>query len=161
LHNVGHKRRHLENYILKARKAQDQASDSKSSSLDGNHKSEHNGDKAIRGGLESDVKGKIAQLETPPNESDKDSRDRTSRKKALEDFEANDEPAELREWYGRLPLVQSREELQETWTSLSSISTEMVNQNVTFRACLHTLRRMSPKLVFLVFREQISHMVPS
>src|ERR1700733_10173544 len=78
LHNVGHKRRHLENYILKARKAKDQASDSKSSSLDGNHKSEHNGDKAIRGGLESDVKGKIAQLETPLNESDKDSRDRTS-----------------------------------------------------------------------------------
>jgi hypothetical protein len=39
------------------------------------------GDKAIRGGLESDVKGKIAQLETPPSESDKGSWDRTSSKK--------------------------------------------------------------------------------
>jgi len=37
----------------------------------GNHKSEHNGDKAIQGSLESHEKGKIAQLEAPPNESDK------------------------------------------------------------------------------------------
>ena len=52
--------------------------------------------------------------------------------------------------------MQSREEQQETWTPLSSISTEMVDQNVTFRARLHTLRRMSPKLVFLIFREQLT-----
>ena len=41
-------------------------------------------------------------------------RDRTSNEKGLEDFKASDEPAELRERYGRLPLVQSREEQQET-----------------------------------------------
>jgi aspartyl-tRNA synthetase len=139
---------------LKTRKAKDQAFDSKGSLLNGNHKSKHNGDKAIRGGLESDVKGKIAQLETPPSESDEGSRDRTSGKKDLNDFEASDDPPELRERYGRLPLVQSREEQQETWTRLSSISPEMADQDVTFRARLHTLRRMSPKLVFLVFREQ-------
>src|SRR5271170_4767419 len=66
---------------LKVRKAKDRGSDSKSSLSNGNHKSDHNGDKAIRSGLENDVKGKIAQLETPPSENDKGSRDRTSSKK--------------------------------------------------------------------------------
>src|SRR2546423_576418 len=122
---------------LQVRKAKDQGSDVKSSLSNSNHKSEHNGNKAIRGGLESDVKGKIAQLEIPESESDNASRDGTSSKKDLEDFKASDEPAELGERYGRLPLVQSREEQQETWTPLSSISTEMVDQNVTFRAPLH------------------------
>jgi hypothetical protein len=51
------------------------------------------------------MKGKIAQLEIPLSESDKGSRDRTSSKKDLEDSKASDEPAELRERYGRLPLV--------------------------------------------------------
>jgi aspartyl-tRNA synthetase len=63
---------------------------------------------------------------------------------------------QLRERYGRVPLMQSREEQQETWTPLPSISPAMVDQNVTFRARLHTLRRMSPRLVFLVFREQLT-----
>jgi lysyl-tRNA synthetase class II len=141
---------------LKARKAKDQVSDTKNSLPYGNHKSEHKGNKAIRGGLENDVKGKIVQLETPPDESNEDSPERTSGKKDLDDFVGGDEAAELRQRYGRLPLVQSREELQETWTPLSSISTEMVDQDVTFRARLHTLRQISPKLVFLVFREQLT-----
>jgi hypothetical protein len=53
---------------LKVQKAKDQGSNSKSSLSNRNHKSEHNGDKAIRGGLESDVKRKIAQLETTERE---------------------------------------------------------------------------------------------
>jgi hypothetical protein len=50
--------------------------------------------------------------------------------------------------------MQSREEQQETWTPLPSISPAMADQNAAFRAHLHTLRRMNPRLVLLVFREQ-------
>jgi lysyl-tRNA synthetase class II len=141
---------------VKVRKAKDQVYRSEDSLTNGVHKAKNSGLKATRGGLERDVKAKIAGAETPSSESEESARDSKSGRKDLEDFEVADEPGELRERYGRLPLVQSREEQQEKWTPLPSISPEMVDQNVTFRARLHTLRRMSPRLVFLVFREQLT-----
>jgi ergosteryl-3beta-O-L-aspartate synthase len=141
---------------IKVRKAKDQVYHSEDSLTNGIHKAKDGAAKATRGGLERDVKAKIAEVETPPSESGESTRDSKSGRKDLEDFEAADEPADLRERYGRLPLVQSREEQQDKWTPLPSISPEMVDQNVTFRARLHTLRRMSPRLVFLVFREQLT-----
>jgi hypothetical protein len=94
---------------IKARKAKDQVHDSKGSLRNGDHKAKVDSEKSIRGGFENDVRAKIVEVETPPSESDESSSNNKSGRKDLEDFKPTDEPTELREWYGRLPLVQSRE----------------------------------------------------
>ena len=51
-------------------------------------------------------------------------------------------------WIGRvsLPLLTS--------AALTNLAAELDGEIVTFRARIHTLRRMSAKLVFIVFRQQ-------
>src|SRR2546430_1489363 len=120
----------LSKLIVGVQKAKDQIHDSRLSSPRGRRKPKQREHKAIRGGLERDVWKKIAEVETPPTEGEESSRTSESGRKDLEEFEATDEPAELRERYGRLPLVQSREEQQDAWTPLPNLSPEMVNQNV-------------------------------
>jgi hypothetical protein len=86
------------------------------------------GAKAVRGALENDVKAKIAEVEKPKTESEESGRNGASGRKHLEDFEANDEPTGRREQYGRLPLIQSRGEQQESWTPWPSVSPAMVDR---------------------------------
>ncbi|KAI5302869.1 hypothetical protein KEM55_000854, partial [Ascosphaera atra] len=58
--------------------------------------------------------------------------------------------------YGDLPLLQSSERPLEKFTKLDQITDDMVDQEIVFRARVHNLRRMGPKLVFLLFRQQIT-----
>ncbi|KAJ5916178.1 hypothetical protein N7504_000193 [Penicillium tannophilum] len=69
---------------------------------------------------------------------------------------AADETPEMKARYGELPLMQSRDRLREVRTPLDGITAEMVGQDIYFTARLHVVRRMSAKLVFLVFRQQLS-----
>jgi aspartyl/asparaginyl-tRNA synthetase len=50
--------------------------------------------------------------------------------------------------------VSSSEGLPQEWGRMLISSVEMENEIITFRARIHTLRRMSAKLVFIVFRQQ-------
>ncbi|KAB8265629.1 hypothetical protein BDV32DRAFT_115649 [Aspergillus pseudonomiae] len=68
---------------------------------------------------------------------------------------AREETAEMKARYGELPLLQSRTRQRELRTKFENISADSVGKEVLFTARLHIIRRMSAKLVFLVFRQQL------
>lgn len=63
---------------------------------------------------------------------------------------------EMKTRYGDLPMMQSRDRPREKLTKFDSITTDSIGQEVTFRARLHVVRRLGSKLVFLVFRQQVT-----
>ncbi|EED17048.1 aspartyl-tRNA synthetase, cytoplasmic [Talaromyces stipitatus ATCC 10500] len=69
---------------------------------------------------------------------------------------AREETPEMKERYGDLPLVQSQTRSGEPKLRLADISTDLIGKEVTFVARLHIIRNMSAKLVFLVFRQQLT-----
>ncbi|KAJ6028186.1 hypothetical protein N7540_003762 [Penicillium herquei] len=69
---------------------------------------------------------------------------------------AAEETPDMKARYGDLPLMQSQDRPRETRTVLDGITVDMVGQEVYFTARLHVVRRMSAKLVFLVFRQQLA-----
>ncbi|KAJ5178800.1 hypothetical protein N7492_002010 [Penicillium capsulatum] len=66
-----------------------------------------------------------------------------------------EETAEMKARYGELPLMQSQDRPREARTVLDNITADMAGQEIFFTARLHVIRRMSTKLVFLVFRQQL------
>ncbi|KAL1748906.1 hypothetical protein HDZ31DRAFT_28518 [Schizophyllum fasciatum] len=59
--------------------------------------------------------------------------------------------------YGRLPLVLSEADIKDvTLTSLGSVSSESIGQEITFRARLHARRNLSSHLAFFVFRQGVT-----
>lgn len=75
----------------------------------------------------------------------------------LEEAKAK-ETDEMRTRYGELPLMQSNTPPQklEERIDIINITGDMVGQEVVFRCRLHHSRNMSQKLMFLIFRQQIS-----
>lgn len=67
-----------------------------------------------------------------------------------------EETSEMKARYGELPLLQSRDRPRQNLFRLDDISSEIAGKEIVFTARLHIVRRMSSKLVFLVFRQQIS-----
>jgi aspartyl-tRNA synthetase len=65
------------------------------------------------------------------------------------------ETEEMKARYGQLPLMQSNLRTEDKRIDLSTISEDTVGQEVVFRCRLHHSRAMGPKLVFLIFRQQI------
>lgn len=120
--------------------------------------SEHEDIKA-RGGTQEQVQRKVDEDESSKSDNSDDDDDFTAKvpSKPLDDFLNNTDPPEIRQRYGRLELVQSQEYRQhDAWTAISQITNDMVGQNITFRCRIHSIRRMSAALVFLVFREQLT-----
>ncbi|KZF23951.1 aspartyl-tRNA synthetase [Xylona heveae TC161] len=77
-------------------------------------------------------------------------------KKRLEDeLAAREEPPELHARYGALTINQSQSWNHEQRFHLSELTEAHLGQEITFRARIHAVRRMSSRLVFLVFRQQI------
>ncbi|KAJ5167734.1 Aspartate--tRNA ligase [Penicillium canariense] len=68
---------------------------------------------------------------------------------------AAEETPEMKARYGELPLMQSQNRLREERVALDDITAAMEGQEIYFTARLHVVRRMSAKLVFLVFRQQL------
>ncbi|KAH8431875.1 aspartyl-tRNA synthetase, cytoplasmic [Aspergillus melleus] len=66
------------------------------------------------------------------------------------------ETPEMKARYGDLPLMQSRTRTNEVRTRFDDISADQVGKQIFFTARLHIVRRMSAKLVFLVFRQQLT-----
>lgn len=65
------------------------------------------------------------------------------------------EPNGINERYGDLPLVQSTVWKHEHRCDISKVSSHGENDEVMFRARIHTVRKMSPKLAFIVLRQQL------
>ncbi|EEH42912.1 aspartate-tRNA(Asn) ligase [Paracoccidioides brasiliensis Pb18] len=78
-----------------------------------------------------------------------------TRRKEREEQAAREETEEIKAHYGDLPLMQSRERPRENLLKFDNITVDLVGQEVMFRARVHHVRRMSSKLVFIVFRQQI------
>ncbi|CAL5866440.1 uncharacterized protein PFLUO_LOCUS648 [Penicillium psychrofluorescens] len=79
------------------------------------------------------------------------------RRKTIEIARAvEEETEEMKARYGELPLMQSQDRLREDRTRLEDISLAMVGKEIFFTARLHVVRRLSSKLVFLVFRQQLN-----
>jgi ergosteryl-3beta-O-L-aspartate synthase len=82
-----------------------------------------------------------------------DSEDRS--KLRLEEA-AKVETDEMKERYGELPLMMSTTRNTTTRINLATVTEAMVGQEITFRCRLHHIRNMGVKLVFLIFRQQIT-----
>ncbi|KAJ5115262.1 hypothetical protein NUU61_001021 [Penicillium alfredii] len=67
-----------------------------------------------------------------------------------------EETVEMKARYGELPLMQSQDRTGEPRVRFDDITAAMAGQQVFFTARLHVVRRMSSKLVFLVFRQQLA-----
>ena len=67
----------------------------------------------------------------------------------------HDEPDGINQRYGDLPLVQSTQWKREQRCGLSRITSFGVNEQIAFRARIHTVRKMSAKLAFIVFRQKL------
>ena len=65
------------------------------------------------------------------------------------------EPAEIRQHYGDLPLLQSRDRKHEQRIHLSNVSADRIGEEVVFRARIHTIRKMSAKLAFIILRQEL------
>ncbi|GIJ84700.1 hypothetical protein Asppvi_003551 [Aspergillus pseudoviridinutans] len=69
---------------------------------------------------------------------------------------AREETTEMKARYGELPMLQSTSRPREPRIRLEDISSSNVGQEVFFTARLHIIRRMSSKLVFLIFRQRLT-----
>lgn len=69
---------------------------------------------------------------------------------------AREETPEMKARYGELPLLQSTSRPREPRIRLEDISSNHIGQEIFFTARLHIIRRMSAKLVFLIFRQRLT-----
>ncbi|KAL8843640.1 MAG: hypothetical protein Q9170_000144 [Blastenia crenularia] len=78
------------------------------------------------------------------------------RRRQLDAQAAREEPPELYARYGSLPINRSQERRYLEKVDISKLSSRSVGEEVTFQARIHTLRKMSAKLAFIVLRQQLS-----
>ena len=85
-----------------------------------------------------------------------DSRDESEERlvKRLEEVRKNETP-EMSARYGDMGLMQSKTRGTDNRIEIETINNEMLGKEVCFRARIHHVRSMGPKLVFLIFRQQI------
>ncbi|KAI9838070.1 MAG: hypothetical protein M1819_006225 [Sarea resinae] len=79
------------------------------------------------------------------------------RKREEDERAAKEEPPEVRARYGTLPLLVSKDEdwKHEKRTQIDTISSKNIGETITFRCRVETFRKMSAKLGFFVFRQQL------
>lgn len=115
--------------------------------------------------FDSDGMSKNAQKRMKTKERKKEHRSRLSLEQHDDSSEhsrvrleeaAKTETEEEKSKYGELPIMQSTARNVTNRIDIDTISEDMIGQEVTFRARLHHVRAMGAKLVFLMFRQQIS-----
>ena len=131
--------------------------------LDKNYSS--NSDNESEDDIDSDGVSKNQQKRLATKQKKKEARSRLSlehrdeseerSKVRLEEAEKT-ETDDMRARYGDLPLMQSTTRNTTKRIDVGTITEDMVGQEVTFRCRLHHVRNMGVKLVFLIFRQQIS-----
>lgn len=76
-------------------------------------------------------------------------------RKENDEIAMREEAPEMRARYGKLPLILAKENRNVERPLMSSFSEEDVDKEVVFQARVHTVRKVSTRLVFFVFRQQI------
>lgn len=117
-----------------------------------------NGGGEARGGTEGEITNKVDQEVSSNDDSSESDEDQA---KSLDVFVNDENVPKIRHRYGELPLMQSQEDKPDSqdparWISISSLSSKSPGDSVVFRGRVHIVRRMSARLVFIVFREQIT-----
>ncbi|PYH76545.1 aspartyl-tRNA synthetase, cytoplasmic [Aspergillus uvarum CBS 121591] len=115
-------------------------------------------DSSATGGMSKNQQKRLARKQRKESSrlsEERHSEDSDMRHKEEIATAAREETAEMKARYGELPLMQSRTRTHELRTNFTDISASLVGQEVYFTARLHIIRRMSAKLVFLVFRQQL------
>lgn len=79
-----------------------------------------------------------------------------TRKRERHEQAAREETEEMKARYGDLPLMQSKQRLRDNLIRFDNINLDSISQVVTFRARVHHVRIMSSKLIFIVFRQQVT-----
>ncbi|PGH07239.1 aspartate-tRNA(Asn) ligase [Helicocarpus griseus UAMH5409] len=85
-----------------------------------------------------------------------ETRERTESQKREYRQAEKEETEDMKARYGDLPLMQSRNRPRESTLKFDDITEDMIGQEVTFRARVHHVRNLSSKLIFVVFRQQIT-----
>lgn len=121
-----------------------------------NESSDYDSDGQAMSKNEKKRRARKAQHESVSRQS-AESRDASQEraKKRLEEA-AKTETDEMKSRYGPLPLMQSNARSTDKRINIEIIDEDMVDKEVTFRARLHHVRAMGPKLVFLIFRQQVN-----
>jgi lysyl-tRNA synthetase class II len=110
-----------------------------------------------QGGINDEVLRTIQDEEASSTDaSDEEGDGRLTQAKSLDEFFDNADPPEIKKRYGKLPLVQSSHQEYGQWTCLPELSSKCIGDAVTFRGRVHVVRRMSPELLFIIFREQLT-----
>lgn len=78
-----------------------------------------------------------------------------NRRKAEETRAAREEPAELFARYGLLPPHQLTVKTEARRASIDSLSPKNISERVTIKARVHAVRKLSSRLAFIVFRQQL------
>ena len=84
-------------------------------------------------------------------------KEESRRRKQDLDFRASlDEPSSIRVRYGDLPLVQSTQRTGSHRLQIQDVTPSRIGEEILFRGRVHVVRKMSARLAFLVFRQQLS-----
>ena len=126
--------------------SKDQGYDSSSDSSDDSQGLSKNAQKKLAKKLQREQKSRLSIEQSEDADS--------NLAKKIEDAEKT-ETEEMRAKYGELPLVQSTERGTDNRIKIGTISEATIDTEICFRARLHVVRKMSSKLVFLVFRQQL------
>lgn len=116
--------------------------------------------------LDSDGMSKNQAKRLATKQKKKEARSRLSLEHGRDDSEersrkrleeaAQSETEEMRANYGDLPVMQSTTRGTQNRIDITTITEDMVGQEVLFRCRLYHVRNMGVKLVFLVFRQKLS-----
>ncbi|KAI5290619.1 hypothetical protein KEM54_000994 [Ascosphaera aggregata] len=99
-------------------------------------------------------KSKLVQQARSSDEGDRSTTDDQKREQLKKS--ASEETGAMKARYGDLPMMQSENRPGNKYTKLADITEDMKGKEVIFRARIHNIRRMGPKLVFILFRQQIT-----
>ena len=129
--------------------------DLRSFSVNGNDDS-HNGQQRSKKQLRKLARRKSHETRIKANQERRQEILQQKREKGEE--AAREEPGEIQRRYGDLPLMQSREQDStddERW-HMDSFSAQHAGEEITLRARVHAVRKMSAKLAFVVLRQQLA-----
>ncbi|KAI5302945.1 hypothetical protein KEM56_000194 [Ascosphaera pollenicola] len=122
------------------------------SSEDGSDDQDFESRKAQRKAKRKSMLGQVSRS-SEDVEDDKTPEAELRKREQLEQA-AKEETDEMKANYGDLPIMQSKDRSGEKLAQFDTLTEEMIGKQITFRARVHNIRRMGPRLVFLLFRQQ-------
>ncbi|KAI5292535.1 hypothetical protein KEM52_006284 [Ascosphaera acerosa] len=100
-------------------------------------------------------KSKLGYVSRSSDENSNETTEEQQKREQLQNA-AKEETASMKARYGDLPLMQSTARAGHDYVKLDQLTEASKGRKILFRARVHNIRRMGPKLVFILFRQQIT-----